>query len=115
MMRLLKYLLIPVFIVGYLFFINSLAAYNPSFGSPVEKTNAPGTEIIGVSDTVTVSVTRPYVFGLIRLPVYNSGFGDVSIFHNIFFNFIFILLAAFIIIDIVQWRRRKWTKSWRRY
>lgn len=111
----LKYLVIPVLIIGYLFFINSLPSYNQSSGSSAEKSNAPGTETIGVSDTVTVSVIRPYAFGLVKLPVYKSIFGDVSVLHSIFFDFIFILTAAFIIIDIVQWRRGKWTKSWRKY
>lgn len=114
-MRLLKYLLIPILVAGYLFFINSLPSYNQSSESSAEKSNAPGTEIIGVSDTVTVSVIRPYAFGLVKLPVYKSVFGDVSVMHSIFFDFIFILTATFIIIDIVKWRRGKWTKSWRKY
>lgn len=116
MKRLLKYLIIPVLIFGYLFFVNSLIQYNPSFGSSPEKSVSAGTEVIGVGESVTVSVTRPYFFGLIRLPIYNSVIGDISGLHNFFFNFVIFLTVALVIYDIIQWRRRgRWTKAWQGY
>ena len=116
MLKFLKYLVIPIVAVGYLFFVDSLTQENSAVGNPFEKASSTGAEIIGVGTSVTVSVTRPYFFGLIRLPVYSGAFGDISGLHNFFFSFIIFLIAAFAIFDIIQWRRRgKWKKSWRRY
>lgn len=115
MIRFLKYLIIPVLIVVYLFFVDFLTQYNPAVGSYTEKSASGGTEIIGVGESVTVSVTRPYIFGLIRLPIYTSALGDISGLHNLFFNFIIFLTAIFVIIDIIHWRRGRWTKAWQGY
>ena len=73
-----------------------------SFQAP---TNAEGSksgsgEVINIGQSIGVSVMRPYLFGLIYLPVYVEGIGDIGMLHNSFFTFIFILVIALIIIEV---------------
>lgn len=114
-MKFKKFVIIPILLFAYLYFVDIIVSYNPMIGSSSEKTGSGGAEIIGVSEGVTVSVTRPYFFGLIRLPIYSSALGDISGIHNFFFNFILVLTVAFVLFEIIQWRRGKWTKKWKKY
>jgi len=111
-MRFKKFIIIPILIVAYVFFINRIVQYNPSIGtSSPGGVGGGGEQVIGVGATVTVSVTRPYLFGLIRLPIYTGALGDISGIHNFFFKFIIGLTIIFILIEIIQWRRKeKWPK-----
>lgn len=58
--------------------------------------------MIGIGQGIGVSVTRSYLFGLVRLPVYSSSMGDISIFHDIFFYSIAILTGVFILMEIFR-------------
>jgi len=68
--------------------------------SPTPNPSPSGGEVIGFGEAVGVMVTRPYLFGLIRLPVYTNTLGDISIYHDAFFYFIVILTVIFIIIEV---------------
>jgi hypothetical protein len=98
-----KFLLIPALLFFYLFFIVDLMV---SF-SPIETTGtetAPsggGIQPIGVGEAVSAVVTRPYFFGLIMLPVYTSGLGNIGIYHEAFFWFLGLLTAMFV---FIEWR-----------
>jgi hypothetical protein len=67
-----------------------------SFPAP---TSSGGGTVIGVGQSVSVSVTRSYLFGLFTLPVYVNGLGSIGIYHDAFFIFIFILTIALFIIE----------------
>jgi len=73
-----------------------------------------GGEVIGFGEALGVMVTRPYLFGLIRLPVYTNTLGDISIYHDAFFYFIVILTIIFIIIEVKNRRRVKIRKRRKR-
>lgn len=111
-MRFKKFIIIPILIIAYVFFINRIAQYNPPIGtSSSGGVGGGGEQIIGVGASVSVSVTRPYLFGLVRLPIYTSVLGDISGLHSFFFNFIIVLIGIFVLVEIIQWRRReKWPK-----
>lgn len=100
-----KFLLIPVLIVAYVFFIDLLvesASFAPS--ETTEEGQPSGAmQPIGVTASASVSVTRPYLFGLLELPVYISGLGDISSLHNAFFIFMFFLTVIFV---VIEWRKR---------
>jgi hypothetical protein len=100
-----KFLLIPLFIVVYLYFLSTVTGSSIVSGDFASLIGGQGNSvIIGVGDGVGVSVTRPYFFGLVTLPVYSPYFGDISGFNNAFFVFI-ILLTAFLI--YWEWRKAK--------
>ena len=61
---------------------------------------------MGIGQAVEVSVRRPYLFGLIYLPVYIEGLGDIGIYHDTFFAFIFALTIALIIKEIKNRKER---------
>jgi len=99
-----KFILIPALLFFYLFFVvDMLASFSPVTTSGAESAppGGSGVQPIGVGEGVSVSVTRPYFFGLIRLPVYTSGLGDIGAYHNAFFWFLGLLTAAFV---VIEWR-----------
>jgi uncharacterized membrane protein len=67
--------------------------------------------IIGFGESVSVSVTRPYLFGLITLPVYTNALGNIGIYHDTFFTLIFILAAVLIILEIKKRKEIKGRKT----
>lgn len=105
-MRHKKFFLIPILILLYLFFIVPLLvsiSFTPSGESTSEGQSSGEILNMGFSSSVSVSVTRPYLFGLLELPVYSSGLGDISFFHTAFFVFIVALTIIFI---IMEWRKK---------
>lgn len=95
-----KILLIPILIIIYIFFVNSLSQISFQLVNSYNIQTGGAGEVIGIGQSVGVSVMRPYLFGLFYLPVYVEGFGDIGIMHDAFFTFIFILAIALIIIEI---------------
>lgn len=74
---------IALLLFCYVLFINYLDSI--SFGNhSFQIGNSGGSQHIGVADSVSIRVTRPYLFGLIRLPVYIGGFNFANI-HRLFF------------------------------
>jgi hypothetical protein len=96
-----KKLLIPVILIFlYIFLINSLSQMSFQAPTNVEGSKSGSGEVIDIGQSIGVSVMRPYLFGLIYLPVYVEGLGDIGLIHNAFFAFVFILAIALIIIEI---------------
>lgn len=94
-----KFLIIPILIIAYIYFVNSMIQIAPQLmSSPTPGSG--GGEALGFGETVGVSVERPYLFGLITLPVYTNAVGDISIYHEMFFYFIVIITIIFIIMEI---------------
>jgi hypothetical protein len=102
-----KFLLIPILIAAYLYFINLLlsVSFAPST-TTTEGQPSGSVQQIGIGATASVVVTRPYLFGLIELPVYTDTLGDISFLHNAFFAFIIILTIAFVAIELIKRRKR---------
>ena len=107
-----KFLLIPALLVAYIYLVVPLFIESNLIGGLIAgtTTTAPqqtsGVEALGVGETVSVSVTRPYLFGLIELPVYISPVGNIGIYHDMFFAFIMVLAFAFLAIEIINWRKK---------
>jgi len=96
-----KFLLIPVLFYFYLFFVVSiLASFNPSVYSHAAKSvGVGGVQTIGIGQAVSVSVIRPYFFGMIRLPVYTTYLGNIGGIHQTFFNLLILMTLAFAVIE----------------
>lgn len=109
-MRYKKFLIIPVSLVLLVFlyvnFINSLAYGVETVRQNSGSAKSTGGEVIGVGQAISVQVTRamkPYLFGLVNLPAYAQGIGDLALLHTIFFwslGILTILLTGiFVIIE----------------
>jgi len=99
-----KFLLIPALLFFYLFFVvDILLSYSPlsTTGTEAAPSGGGGIQPIGVGEAISAVVTRPYFFGLIMLPVYTSGLGNIGIYHEAFFWFLGLLTAAFV---FIEWR-----------
>ena len=118
-----NFLIIPILIVVYIYFFIpfiSTITFPSSTQNGQPLSSGGGGEIIGVGESISVSVTRPYLFGLIRLPVYSNQFGNIGLYHDIFFYFIIILTVIFIIQEIKYKKKRRGAKmakkaNWTRY
>ena len=115
-----KFLIIPILVILYIYVIVPFIS-TISFQPTETKAGAsPGAEVIGLGESISVSVTRSYLFGLIRLPVYTNQFGYIGLYHDIFFYFIIILTVIFIIQEIKYKKKRRGAKmakkaNWTRY
>lgn len=110
-MKYAKFLLIPVIFVILVFlyvnFINSLSSFTESVGEESTEKSASG-EVLGVGHAVTVKVTRAtksYLFGLVNLPAYAQGIGNLTTFHTMFFWSLYTLTAILTGIFIIIERR----------
>lgn len=107
-MRFKKFLLIPILLFIYIFFIvDMLVSFNPTVYSPVTGV-AGGGQPIGVGESVSILVTRPYFFKLIRLPVYTNYVGYIGDYHKMFFYFVGALTVVFVIFEFfveINWGR----------
>jgi len=105
-LKFLKYLLIPLLLFFYLGFADLIATNATAFFEQGQGGGGSGgIEVIGVGFAATVSVTRPYFFGLIRLPVYAGGIGDISGIHNAFFMLLGLITVAFVAWDAYHLRK----------
>ncbi|MEK6910072.1 MAG: hypothetical protein AABW61_03290 [Candidatus Aenigmatarchaeota archaeon] len=91
-MRYKKFLLIPavfiVLVMLYVNFISSLADNSETLRQSSAAAKSKSGEVIGVGQAVSVQVTRattPYLFGLVNLPAYAQGIGNLATFHTLFF------------------------------
>ena len=117
-MKFKKFLIIPLLIFFYLFFIvDALVNYNPTVFSPVSVQGGAG-QPIGVGNSVSVIVMRPYLFGLVKLPVYTNYIGYIGDLHEGFFTFMMMLTVGFVIIELWNWRKgynKKGFDKWREW
>ncbi|MBI2084469.1 MAG: hypothetical protein HYT70_02555 [Candidatus Aenigmarchaeota archaeon] len=109
-MRYQKLIAVPViFILLVLIYANVINSLEDTLTAVRETPNNSKSgfgEVIGVGQAVTVKVTRatsPYLFGLVNLPNYAQGFGDLKAMNTIFFwslyAFTIVLTAVIIIIE----------------
>jgi len=105
-----KFLLIPVLIVAYIFFINFITQATSTSGPTGQTMSSGGAQIIGFGNAVSISVTRPYFFGMVRLPIYSAAFGDIGYMHDIFTYFIIALTVIFIIQEVKYKKKRRGAK-----
>lgn len=95
-MGLRKFLLIPVLVILYLTIgITFLMRFNIGVGNEADLNPYSTGEQIGMGEKVVISVTRPYLLGLIRLPIHSEAIGDISWVHHMFFTFIGVMTVAF--------------------
>lgn len=111
-MRYKKFLLIPLtfflFVFLYVNFINSLSEISETVRQSGTASKSALGEVIGVGQAVSVQVTRatkPYLFGLVNLPAYAQGIGNLTTLHTLFFWFLYALTAILTIIFIIIERR----------
>lgn len=102
-----EFIIIPLLFIIYFYAFNFLISNNFSvLGTATTGGVAGGgVEAVGLGDFATVQVTRPYLFGLYRLPVYTSSLGDISIYHNAFFVVV-LLVTSFLIYRKIKLRNR---------
>lgn len=109
-----KFIFIPVLIILYVLFVNEFVSLPiPSF-LPKNYTKNEGILEIPIGDTITVYVTRPYLFGLVRLPIQINDL-KLGWMHDIFFNF-FIpsIFLIFIFIEFVNSKGGLKMVDWKR-
>jgi hypothetical protein len=106
-----KFLLIPILIFVYIFFIDVISQTGLSGITPQSYITGGAGESIGIGQAITISVRRPYFFGLFYLPTYSEGLGYIGDWHDAFFSFIFILTIALIIIEIKNRKEIKGRKA----
>jgi len=106
-----KPLLIPILIIVYIFFIGVLSQSSFQMPASSESSGGGAAEVLNIGQSIGVSVTRPYLFGLIYLPVYTEDLGYIGTLHDIFFSFIFILAIALFIIEIKNRKEIKARKT----
>jgi hypothetical protein len=105
-----EFIIIPLLFIIYFYavglftsptFANLFSAFTQTFtGEQIS-----GTQVVGIGATASIAVTRGYLFGFYRLPVFTSSLGDISIYHNIFFVSVF-LITTFLIYRKVKLRNR---------
>jgi hypothetical protein len=106
-----KFLAIPVLIFVYIFLIDILSQADFSGLSGTNISGGGPGETVGFGQSVSVYVTRPYLFGLIRLPVYSEGLGYMGDYHDAFFMFIFVLTIALIVTEFKHKKDIKGSKT----
>lgn len=105
-----RLLVIPILIFVYIFFVDVLSQMNFQETS-YEVYKSTGAEILNIGQTIGVSVRRPYLFGLIYLPVYTESLGYIGPYHDAFFIFIFILTIALILLEFKNSKEIKGRKT----
>lgn len=103
-----RLLVIPILIFIYIFFIDVISQMSLP-GVFYQNYGGGGAgEAVSFGQAITVSVRRPYLFGLFYLPVYSDSLGDIGGWHDAFFAFIFILTIALI---LLEFKNRKGIKG----
>ncbi len=117
-MRYLKLLLIPVvfvlLVLAYSNIIHSLTEEKITIGEGGSSEKSRTAEVLGVGQAVTVQITRatkPYLFGIVDLPTYVSGIGNLKLVHTVFFWSLYILASILTIILIIIERRNVYMVS----
>lgn len=112
-MGLKKFLAIPALIILYIYGVNyfvysGFGALSIGLFSNPENTSSEGNVVnLSLGESAFVEVKRPYFFGLVTLPVFESTIGDISMYHNIFFAFIGFITVLF---ALMEWREKRWRK-----
>jgi hypothetical protein len=105
-----KFLIIPVLIIAYILFINYISQMALPASQAGQTMSGGGVQTIGMGESISISVTRPYFFGMVRLPVYSAVFGEIGYMHDIFTYFIIALTVIFIIQEVKYNKKRRGVK-----
>lgn len=106
-----RLLIIPILIFVYIFFIDVVSQMSfPGFFYPSYGSGGAG-QSVSLGQAITVSVRRPYLFGLFYLPVYSGDLGYIGGWHDAFFTFIFILTIALILLEFKHRKEVKGRKT----
>jgi hypothetical protein len=96
-----KFLLIPLLVFIYVFFVvDMLSNYVPvemAIGGGIDSS---GAQTLSVGDAISVYVVRPYMFGMVQLPVYTNYLGDIGGIHSAFFTSMSALTVIFFGIEV---------------
>ena len=95
-----RFFLVPLLFVGYLLFVEMLVAGDFPIGAFKQQEYSPGGEVLTMGEAVSVSVVRPYFFGLLKLPIYVNYLGSIADMHTFFFSFLAVLTGAFVVLEI---------------
>ena len=109
-----KFFIIPILLFVYIYFVvDFLVSFNPEsfYYEIIYPEGGAGGQPIFVGETVSVVVMRSYFFGLIQLPTYSNYMGYIGNIHEMFFTFIVILTAVFVLIE--WWNRKKGKEVYR--
>jgi hypothetical protein len=107
-----KFLAIPISIFVYIFLIQVLS--RPGFQETFfgyTGAGAYGGEVVGMGTAVEVYVTRPYLFGLVKLPVYMPGIGYIGDYHDAFIMFVIVLTIALLLLEFKNKKEIKARKT----
>lgn len=109
-----KFIVIPILIVAYIYFVNSILVPSITSVSPILPPSGGEGQAIRIGTSVSILQTRLYFFGLIRLPVRIEGV-DFNDMHNLFFFLIYCLIIFFICLEIIAWKYSRRDKNVREY
>ncbi|MBI1979124.1 MAG: hypothetical protein HYS62_03660 [Candidatus Aenigmarchaeota archaeon] len=111
-MRYKKFLLIPAVFLTLVFlyvnFIGVLADYAETVRQSSNAEKSATGEVIGVGHAVSVQVKRattPYLFGMVSLPAFAQGVGNLTVLHTVFFWSLYFLTAILTTVFIIIERR----------
>lgn len=112
-MKFKKFLLVPILFIAYVYLWQSVlpsclsqpvaTQSPPSAGSPFEE--------IPIGESISVTVTRQYLFGMITLPAYFQSVGNIGHVHTYFFWFLLILFVIFVLWEIRIWGRKRYYRE----
>jgi hypothetical protein len=107
-----KRLLIPVILVFiYVFFIDIVSQMSfPVESSEIQGVGGSG-QVVGFGQAVSISVTRPYLFGLFYLPTYSDSLGYIGGWHDAFFSFVIVLAIALLLLEFKNRKEIKGRKT----
>jgi len=106
-----RLLIIPVLIILYIFFIDFITQ-NSLIGGATQALGGGGAgEVVGLGQAVTVSVQRPYLFGLFYLPTYSNDFGYIGGWHDAFFAFVIVLTISLLLLEFKNRKEIKGKKT----
>jgi hypothetical protein len=99
-MGLQRLLIIPLMIILYIFFIGIIDQLTYEDGLQILTVAGGGAgENVGFGQSVSISVTRPYLFGLFRLPTYSAAFGYIGGWHDAYFTLVIIVSIALLLLE----------------
>lgn len=94
---------VPILFVLYLQLMHWAASLNFDFNTTEKNFTPQGPGEMGMDVNVKISVTRPYLFGIIRLPLYIGGFNM----HYIHLTYFWVVIISAIIFCVIPPKKKK--------
>jgi len=89
--------------IGHNFTVNLATGFSSPTITEAEGGSFGNLEVLGFSHSVSVSVMRPYLFGLVKLPVYANGINLIKI-HQFFL--LLSLIAAVLFVHALSYKEK---------